>query len=183
MQNNPILKWSLIIGLVVVLNLFFYYATSLVYAEPKYETFCPQKQINIQPTNQKACTDIGGSWSENANGKVMPVAIESNPATPASVNAYCDVNFTCQKNYTNALDLYNRNIFIVLVALGVISLVAGFLISISSAVSLGLSFGGVLSFIIASIRYWSAMQEYLRVIILALALIALITLAIKKFQD
>jgi len=72
---------------------------------------------------------------------------------------------------------------LVLVVLGAISLVVGFFLVDFSAVSLGLSFGGVLSFIIASIRYWSAMQEYLRVIILGLALATLIALAIKKFKE
>jgi len=183
MQTKSILKWALILGIVIVLNLFFYYATSLVYKEPKWENFCQQKQINIQPTNQQACLAVGGAWTESP-GKPMPVTVgENRPITSNSINSYCDQTFTCQKNYQEARDLYNRNVFLVLVVLGAISLVVGFFLVDFSAVSLGLSFGGVLSFIIASIRYWSAMQEYLRVIILGLALATLIALAIKKFRD
>jgi len=176
MKNIPILRWALTIGIVIVLNLFFYYATSLVYIEPKYENFCQQKQVNIQPTNQKACLAVGGAWNEGPAEKIVP-------NIDGQTKGYCDQTFTCQKKYQEARDLYNRNVFLVLVVLGVLSLTAGFFLSFNMAVSLGLSFGGVLSFIIASIRYWSAMQEYLRVTILALALVALITLAIKKFQD
>ena len=185
MKNIPILRWALTIGIVIVLNLFFYYATSLVYVEPKYENFCPQKQVNIQPTNQKACLAVGGAWNEGPAEKVVPNIDGQTVVIPAQVltKGYCDQTFTCQKKYQEARDLYNRNVFLVLVVLGVFSLTAGFFLSFNMAVSLGLSFGGVLSFIIASIRYWSAMQEYLRVTILALALVALITLAIKKFQD
>ncbi|MFA6416471.1 MAG: hypothetical protein WCW56_03235 [Candidatus Paceibacterota bacterium] len=183
MKNIPILRWALTIGIVIVLNLFFYYATSLVYVEPKYENFCEQKQVNIQPTNQQACVTAGGAWNENTTVKAVPVNPGMAVSEQTEIKGYCDGTFTCQKKYQEARDLYNRNVFLVLVVLGVISLIAGFFLSFNMAVSLGLSFGGVLSFIIASIRYWSAMQEYLRVTILALALVALITLAIKKFQD
>lgn len=179
MKNIPILRWALTLGIIIVLNLFFYYATSLVYVEPKYESFCQPKQVNIQPTSQQACLAVGGAWNEGPVEKITP----SPEGQTVATKGYCDQTFTCQKKYQEARDLYNRNVFLVLVILGVLSLVAGFFLSFNMAVSLGLSFGGVLSFIIASIRYWSAMQEYLRVTILALALVALITLAIKKFQD
>lgn len=183
MKNIPILRWALTVGIVIILNLFFYYATSLVYVEPKYEDFCPQKQVNIQPTNQQACVAMGGAWNEGPAEKITPSLEERTVPAPVVTKGYCDPTFTCQKKYQEARDLYNRNVFLVLVVLGVISLVAGYFLAFNMAVSLGLSFGGVLSFIIASIRYWSAMQEYLRVTILGLALVALITLAIKKFQD
>ena len=66
--------------------------------------------------------------------------------------------------------------------LGVASLVAGIFISATS-VSIGLSLGGVLSLIIGSIRYWSDMDDILRVIMLGVALLALIWVGIKKLKD
>jgi uncharacterized membrane protein len=41
----------------------------------------------------------------------------------------------------------------------------------------------VLTFIVASMRYWSLAEDWLHLVILALALGALIWLGIKKFQD
>jgi len=184
MQNKNILKWALIVGIIVVLNLFFHFSTRLVYKEPKFEDFCQTKQVNIQPGTKEACLKVGGSWTEGPVGKPVPAEIdERGQVTPATSNSYCDTYYTCQKDFEKADNLYRRNVFLILVLLGVASLVGGLIISANAVISLGLSYGGVLSFIIASMQYWSAMDDYLRVIILGLALATLIFLGIKKFKD
>jgi hypothetical protein len=186
MKNNLLLKWALIIGIVIVLNLFFYFAIKLVYDEPKFEDFCQTKQVNIQPEGEKACVEAGGAWNANPNEKFAPVAVPANiegQTKPVMINGYCDTNYTCQKEFETARDLYNRNVFLVLVTLGIISLVAGLLLAFNAVISIGLSYGGILSFIIGTIRYWSAMDDYLRVIILGLTLVVLIWLGVKKFKD
>ena len=60
--------------------------------------------------------------------------------------------------------------------------IGSFFIASFEVVSLGLSLAGILSLIIGSMRYWSAMDDYLRVVILGLALAALIYIGIKKFR-
>lgn len=177
MKNLNILKWVLIVSIVIVLNLFFNVATRLGYPEPIWENFCPQKQVNISPANQDECLSVGGAWNEN-NYPVPDKGIREIQPT-----GYCDATFTCGKAYNEVHKIYNRNVFVVMVVLGLISIIAGFLTSNISAVSLGLSFGGVISLLIGSIRYWSDMHEYLRLIILALALVALIWLGVKKIRE
>ena len=110
--------------------------------------------------------------------KPLPV-----PPSVGEPTGWCDLNFTCNKDFTEANRLYNRNAFIILVILGVVSMIAGFISVAAPAVSIGLSLGGVLSFIIGSVRYWSDMDDYLRVIILALALAILIWLGVKKLRE
>ncbi len=181
MKNINILKWALILGIIIVLNLFVNFSIALVYDAPVWDKFCPQQQVTVPPDTQEKCVAVGGGWTENVNYNqeiTKPV-----PADFKEPKGYCDPNFTCQKTYTEASSLYNRNVFIVLVIAGVISLGLGFALGAYPAVSLGLSFGGVLSFIVASIRYWSDMDDYLRVIILGLALVALIWLGIKKIKE
>jgi len=182
MKNLPILKWALIVGIVVVLNLFFNYAISLIYKMPQWDKYCPQQQVTVPPKTQAECVSKGGAWTEGGD-----VAIKGNVTVPTPAGdrivGWCDVNFTCNKEFNDAQKLYTRNVFIALVVLGVVSLVVGFFFSEITAVSLGLSFGGVLSFIIGSIRYWSDMDDYFRVIILGLALIELIWLGVKKIKD
>lgn len=173
MANKNILKWALIIGIIIVLNLFFHFSTRLVYEPVKFEDFCQTKQVNIQPTSKEACLEGGGAWNEGPKGR---------PA-PDTINSYCDTQFTCQKEFETANNLYRRNVFIVMVVLGLVSLVLGFALLASEVISLGLSYGGVLSFIVASIQYWSAMDDYLRVIILGLTLVVLIYLGYKKFKS
>lgn len=166
----------------MVLNLFFHFSTRLVYKQPKWENFCRVEQVNVQPQNQKDCLARGGSWNEGAKPDAMVEGAPEVKSVPKLVNNYCDVNYTCQKEFEEANNLYRRNVFLILVVLGVLSLVLGLMLMVNEPISLGLSYGGVLAFIIASVQYWSAMDDYLRVIILGLALIVLIMLAYKKFK-
>lgn len=169
MNNNPIIRWILAIAIVIVLNLFFNFAIKLIYDAPQFEQFCKQEQVTIAPTDQQACVARGGAWS----GNLGPVKLDE-------PKGWCDINFTCQKEFTAANQVYNRNVFVALVVLGIVSFGLGVWLLAYSAVSTGLSLGGVISFLVGTIRYWSDMDDYLRVIILGLALIALIWLGIKK---
>ncbi len=182
-RSSKVLKWLLILGIVIILNLFFAYAIKIIYPAPTFEGFCPKQQVTIQPENQTDCVAKGGAWQDYGY-PVAPGPVSSPAGIVAKTpTGYCNLNFTCQKQFDSANGLYNRNVFVALVVLGVLSLVAGFFIQNSVAVSLGLSLGGVLSLVIGSTRYWSDMNDYLRVIILGLALIVLIALGIKKVRD
>ena len=167
----------MVIGIVIVLNLFFNYATSLVYESPDYNAFCPQEQVVTVPDNQKACVDKGGQWTDNSYyGKPTPVGVDQ-------ARGYCDLQFTCRQDFETASKDYNRNVFIVLVVLGALSVLAGNLFRGNDVISNGLALGGVLSFVIASVRYWSAANDLVRVVILAIALGILFWVAYKKFND
>jgi hypothetical protein len=182
METKPkFFKWALIIGIVIVLNLFFNYTISLFYKEPDYANYFPPTQI-IQPiTNKEECLKVGGQWSENTN--VIYKGVVDNPTMTAPVNnSYCDPNFTKQQEFNKAQKVYERNVFIVLVVLGIISFLFGAFIP-NEIISIGLSWGGVLSFVIASIRYWSVADNLIKVLILGIALATLIWLAIKKFGN
>lgn len=176
-----ILRWILAFAIVIVLNLFFYYTIRAVYPEPDREVYCPIEQISTIPQTQDTCVAKGGRWTENQ------YILEKRVPTPAGippevVKGYCDVEYTCGKNFQVAHDEYQRNVFVVRVILGVLSLAVGFSLAAAEAVSLGLSLGGVLSLVIAMIGYWSKLGQYLQVVVLALALAALIWLGVKRLK-
>jgi len=178
-QKTKFLKGALIIGIVIVLNLFFNYALSLVYKAPSYDAFCPTSQVETPATTQTDCVAQGGQWTaENYAPATAPVGPDGK-----AVTGYCTPNYTCQNNFNNAEDAYSRNVFIILVVLGALSLLAGILLPGNVTIGTALSYGGVLSFIIASIRYWSSADNGIKVLILAIALILLIGTGIKKFKD
>ncbi len=175
-KKSSILKWSIALALVIVVNLFFHYVIATVYVEPKFETFCPmQHTVTNDPVS---CVDNGGQWTNNqlAPKQVTEAVKNGEPL------GWCDVHFTCNKDYTEAQGVYNRNVFIILIALSIVVLVLGVFLPIE-VLALGFSWAGVLSLVIASIRYWSDANNWMRLIILALALGALVWLAIKKFKD
>lgn len=180
-KTSAIVKWALVAGIVVVLNLFFNYAISLVYKEPQFDRFCPVEITSKTYTDKTVCTEAGGQWTETT----YPVEPEKNDVTnPVKVSGYCNATYTCGQAYDTSVSTYNRNVFIILVVLGVLSLVAGaFLTHLSSVVALGFSFGGVISLVIGAMRYWSNMQDVLRVVVLAFALAALVWVGIKKINE
>lgn len=178
-KNALALKWILVISIVIVLNLFFNFAIKLVYNAPEYNQFCEEKQVQISPDTQEACVEVGGQWNDQGF-KRAPVS--ERVVVPAETG-WCDVNFTCAQEFKDVSDVYQRNVFVVLVILGVVSILVGVFTSQISAVSLGLSLGGVLSLVIGSTRYWSSMDDILRVIILGLALVALIWVGVRKIKD
>jgi len=178
MGTKPrLLKWALIIGIVIVLNLFFNYTISLFYKEPDYNDYFKQSQVVEPITTKEACLAVGGQWNENGAiyNKTVPA-----PASTPEMKSYCDPNYTKQQEFNQAQKVYNRNIFIMLVVLGVLSLLLGVFVP-NEIITLGFSWGGVLSFVVASIRYWSDADNWVKVLILGVALGALIWLAIKKF--
>ena len=173
------LKWILVIGIVVVLNLFFNFAIKLAYDAPERTEFCQEKQVQPLVEDSKACVEIGGQWTEDRFAREN---IRAEKFAPDAPTGYCDRDFTCRKAYEDVRSVYNRNVFLLLTILGVASIVGGVFIAATS-VSLGLSLGGVLSLVIGSMRYWSNMDDILRVVVLGVALVALIWLGMKKLKD
>lgn len=185
MRNINFKKLVLVLSIIIVLNLFFNYGIDTFYKNPEYDSFCKQELLSKQYQSKEECESVGGFWTSsqitNVPEKIAPI-----PETidQKAREGWCDAHYTCRKSHEIVLNLYNRNVFIILVVLGIISIILGFFVLIQSdAVSLGFSFGGVLSFIIGTIRYWSAMNDYLRFIILGIALVILVWIGVKKLRE
>ena len=179
LRSAKILKWSLILGIVIVLNLFYNYTLSLVFSAPDYNTFCPQKQVNLPADSQEKCTADGGAWTQ------YPVDLNKSayqPQTQTSPVGYCDQTYSCNLKYQETSRIYDRNVFVSLVVLGVITFVASLFVVSFEILSIALSIGAVLDFVIASMRYWSRADDLIKVLILGVALAVLIWVAVKKFN-
>ncbi len=90
---------------------------------------------------------------------------------------------TCQKNFDTAMGNYNQKVFIILIVLGAISVFIGNFFGANVVIANGLSMAGVLSFIIASMHYWSTANNLIKVFILVVALAILFWVAMKKFNN
>ena len=174
--SNSIGKWSVIFGIMIVLNLFFNYALSLAYKSPEYNSFCPVEQVVKNIENQTECVAQGGQW--NSNTYYGPT-----PAGEKVPQGYCDLQFTCRAEYEAANKGYQRNVFVVLVILGALSVALGNFLVTNGVIASGLSLAGVLSFLIASTRYWSSANDFIHVIILLIALGLLFWIALRKFKS
>lgn len=169
MKNKNFLKWFLIIGIAIILNLFFAYAIKVGYPGKDYNEFCPENQLIERIDNADECIEKGGQWDASVfDGETRGV---------------CDQDFQCRKNWEEFRKVYEKNVFIILIILGVTSIVASFLVNINPVLSASFSFGGVLTFVVASLRYWELAPDWLHLTILGIALASLIWLGVKKFND
>lgn len=157
-------------AIVIVLNLVFNYGIFTFYDEPDYGKSCPS--LVNQKTDKQSCESIGGEWQEykelGSEGELL--------------KGSCNAPTKCYESYNDMRDVYERNVFVILIALGIASFVVGFLVIQVTPVANGLLGGGLLSLIIGSARYWTNMDDYLRFTILSIALVILIWLGYKKLN-
>lgn len=178
-KKPAFVKWALVLGIAIVTNLFISYVVQVLYPEPLYNDFCPESQVNKVIETEKACLEVGGQWNEGS----MKEVVNQQGVTLPQVSSYCNVYFTCSKQFDDAHALYNRNVFMVFIVAGILLLLGSVFLIGSETVSLALSFGGILALIVGSVRYWSDMDDILRVVILGVALAGLVYVAWKKFRD
>lgn len=174
MNQSKYFRWAVTFGIIIVLNLFFSYSLKVAYNSPEREDFCEEKQVIEKVANQEECVSKGGQWNE---------AREAFIGDQDRIEVgQCNLNFSCEKDFMTALEKYEKKVFVTLIVLGLGSIVIGLVLVSYATVATALSFGGVLTFVIASIRYWQFASEYLQVVILGLALAALIYIGIKKIK-
>ena len=177
-KGKGVIKWALTIGIAIVLNLFFAVGIETVTPAPEYDDFCEQKQVQEVYDNETSCVEAGGQWNPDLS-KPVP----SGSTRTQAEAGYCNAHFTCGMEFQDATEQYAQNVFVALVVLGALAMLVGYFLRVSPAVSAGLSYGGVLTFVIASMRYWDAAGDLVRLAIVGLALVALIIVDVKKFKE
>lgn len=175
-QSRPkFVRWALLVGIIAILNIFFTVVTALVFPQPKYEDFCP---VNPPPVSDaKACESAGGVWIDTTPLK------DPNMTKPVAATGYCDFYQKCQKPYQDAGEQHALYAFVLMIGLGALALIVGLMPIGSSIVSSGLSYGGVVAFIIGSGQYWGNAGNWIRLAIATLALLALLYIGWKRFKD
>ena len=176
-------KAALALSLMIVINLFVYVGViNTFFPEPEFDQFC-EKVENELYEEENTCKEAGGEWITGFNEKSRypsrPIALEED----LKFKPYCDAFATCREEHETANAEYKRNIFIVSVVLGTVAVVAGIFFVEVSAITTGLLLSGLLLYFIGTVRFWSDMDEYLRLIVLSIVLIALFYVGFKKLND
>ncbi len=166
-------RWALMLGIVIILNVFFSVLTIVIFPEPKYEDFCPSSlRFEVPPNTQAACEARDGVWIHSS---------EYTPKTDAA--GYCDLCAKQQQPYEVAREDHALKAFVLMIGLGLVALVVGLMPLGSSMVASGLSYGGVLAFIIGSMSYWGTADNWVRLAIAGVGLVALLGIGLKRFKD
>ncbi|MDO8516744.1 MAG: hypothetical protein Q7S33_01340 [Nanoarchaeota archaeon] len=165
------------IAIAILFVMFIAYAIETIYPSPKYEDYCKIdiKQYYIQ-TN---CEDNGGRWNEYglaSPGQATPIKDGLNQT------GYCDMYYTCSKEYQDTQEKYNRNVFFASIILGILTIIIAVIINLES-VSTGFMAGGVILIIYGTIRYWGNLSDVLRTIMLGITLGVLVWIGYKKLKE
>src|SRR3989338_7080135 len=185
-------------SIAIIFVFFVVFGIKAFYKEPKYEDFC----------SRGASIDV--VYSEGNYGVAYPYPIrfkESGENVCAKSLSFkigapfffilkrVDVLFEydengckiakectfCQQNYNKARNIYFRNVFIISGIVGIIVIIIGAILNLTS-ISAVLFGGGVLKIIYGTTNYWSELADWARFIILGIALAVLIYLGYKCFS-
>lgn len=161
MHLNTWKKVGLSLAIMIVFNLFINVGIYTFYKGPQYNDYCTIEIGAKEVKTEAKCVELQGEWQ----------------------GGYCDVYKQCTEEFNAVEGVYNRNVFIALLAIGTIALIAGLFLQNVNAVATGFIFGGIISMFIGTVRYWSNMDEYLRFTILGVVLVILIGLGVYKLRD
>ncbi|MEM3127325.1 MAG: hypothetical protein QW331_04650 [Candidatus Woesearchaeota archaeon] len=162
----------LAIAIAIVFAMFVYFGISTFYVEPEFNYYCKPELISEYINTSERCNQIGGRWQANYPKPIYP---------EAKYEGYCDVYAKCQEEYNKVKREYRKNVFAFAVLFGVIALVAGIFINVSTVAG-GLMGGGIITMIWGTIQYWEWLADMFRFIILGIVLIILIWVGWKKLK-
>jgi hypothetical protein len=169
---SSFVKISVVVAIVIVSNLFFNYSASLIFNEPVNDVYINSSQVVEPILSRDECISVGGQWNSYLGMDVLG---------KKEMQGSCFAEYSKQKAYDEAMKIFNRNVFIFLVVVGVALIAASSFVSIS-LLSISIAWSGILSLLVASMRYWSDADTWAKLIILGLALCLLVWVIIKRFN-
>ncbi|MBI2656630.1 hypothetical protein HYX03_02740 [Candidatus Woesearchaeota archaeon] len=185
------------ISIAVIFVFFVVFGIKAFYKEPKYENFCKigvpidfvsgkggyyaePYPARMKEPEQNVCAKSNleyDKFRKSCAEKKMDVVYEYDDkgCQAAKECTSCNVDFDKARN------IYFRNVFIISGIVGIIVIIIGAILNLTS-VSAGLFGGGVLTIIYGTTNYWSELADWARFIILGIALAVLIYLGYKGFS-
>ncbi|MBW2989110.1 hypothetical protein KY358_02195 [Candidatus Woesearchaeota archaeon] len=183
-ETSKMKKVILGIAIAILLAFFLGHATSTFYKEPEIEDFCRGIDSVIRV---ESCDDYDYEPVESRRPYPIPEKLfcscqEIDKEGTVKCTATNPEYDKCSNQYTDYMEKHNKNSFMILVVLGLISIITGGIFLKKEAVGSGIMGGGVLTIIYAAMRYWDSIQDYARVIILGIALGILVWIGYKKIR-
>jgi len=171
-QKHSKAKHLILTGLIALTLVFFVaYAIQSIYPGPEYEDFCGEREYGIIYDNQATCESNGGLWQD----------YQTKPFPEPEESGWCDINYTCNKEYQDVKDLYERNVFFLNLFFGIVAVILSFFLTVE-VVSIGFMGGGSIMLVYGTIRYWGNLSDIWRTAFLGIALFILIYLGYKKLK-
>ncbi|OGJ12658.1 hypothetical protein A3K82_02210 [Candidatus Pacearchaeota archaeon RBG_19FT_COMBO_34_9] len=167
-------NWLLGIAIAVIFFMFCVFGTKLIYDSPERENFCNVSYPYPERISEQVCnisSELQAKIDECYNNEGIPRYEYENGCIK---DMTCDF---CNKEFSKANSAYTKNLFLISLIIGVISIMISVLLIKISAVSGGLMLGSLFFIIYGTGGYWRFMEDLLRFAILGIVLFILIWLA------
>ncbi len=168
----------LVICFLVLVTTFTTRLFQLIFNKPEYNTYCPDSLYAKQYGTEKDCVADGGQWSSYA---VAPTLEETRP-TKDAITGSCNITYTCNKAYESANKIFERNMFIAIVAIGLLLLLISTFVTLH-LLSIALMVTGGFIAIYGALRYFGNVPELVRVIFLGVGIAVLLYIIIKRQKN
>jgi hypothetical protein len=175
-------KIAMVLAITVLLPLFVGLFADAAYQEPKYENYCNDSYYNYGPKTIPAtatnCTYVEGQAEQQCykDGGIVRYNYSSDGC---SQFASCDM---CSKNFNTAQQTYNRNLFFILLPIGLAIVIVGIYLVVDY-LGAGLMFAGLIVMFYATFRYFSDMSKVLRALVILVELLVIMWIGYKKIEE
>jgi len=162
-EKRTFKHWALLVTIAVLLASFVALGIEAFSEEPNHQDYCSgvtrEIQVEACPTTEYDQKTDYMCWCNPKIEGQKEICTMTSPEWQQ-----------CYSQYQEAVDKYNFTIFIVLMAVGVICLIAGAMKFGPESIGGGIMFGGIITLIHGIIRYWSEMNDIMRFIAVGIAL-------------
>ncbi len=178
---------AMVVALALLSAFFVGLLVDALYEEPEYDELCkpserpyPEKASPIYP---QQCPPQNSTVQEQQlilqcqDDKGMP---DYYIDTQGCATSFKECNY-CQRDFNQALQIYNRNVFSIVTPLGLLAIIFGLFVSLE-VIGSGAMFGGILLVAYGTMRYFSDMSKIMRVVVIGIELLLLIIISIKKLR-
>jgi hypothetical protein len=176
-------KVAMVIGVAILLPLFLGLFVDAVYQEPKYEKFCGN-DLNYATVPKTVppnvvCTEPYDTEESRNCSNAQGIPRYTYDANGCSHFESCDY---CSKDFNNAQQQYNRNIFFILAPIGLIIVIIGIYLAVDY-LGVGLMFAGLITMFYATMRTFSELSKLVRALVILAELLIIIWIGYRKIGN
>lgn len=174
---------AMVLAVTVLLPLFVGLFVDAAYAEPKYEKYCNDSFYGEKYSYPATAVSANCSYVNNpAQDKCYRdggIARFNYTSDGCSYYESCDM---CSKEFNTAQQTYNRNIFFILLPVGLAVVIIGIFLLVDY-IGAGLMFAGLIIMFYATFRYFSDMSKVLRALVILAELLIILWIGYKKIEE
>ncbi|MDP3917403.1 MAG: hypothetical protein Q8Q42_03915 [Nanoarchaeota archaeon] len=158
-----------------------------VYSSPEYEDYCDNNEKRVSPlperigVNKTECPDPYFTYQNEINACSEEEGFAEFEYDKNGCQIYGSCNY-CSKDFNDANEKYNRNIFFIITPIAIAAIIFGLLYGME-VIGSGFMFAGILLLIYSTGRYFSDMSKTMRVVVIGIELLLLLWITKKKLSN